>query len=399
MPTELNPEEPTRGKDTRMARSKRQYGSGALLKRGKGWAIRWREYVFAPDGRKTRVLRYENLGDVTKTEAGRTLALRVAQTGPPRFQRPQIKFATLANEWQAQVVPMYKHSTQKNHTHILTKHLVPRFGDVLLDELSRQHVQAYVADLVRGGYAPKTIDHIHDVLSAVLRTAVKWGHLTDNPARNVDLPALKTVRPKWVLSEAQAAALLSRLAPLPKTMVGLALLTGLRRGELFALRWQDLSESDTTLSVREAVYEGRFDTPKTAAGQRRVPLSPAAQGLIAVWRGRAKRQASGDLVFSTWSGRPISPNNVLRSVFAACDDLKLPRTTWLTFRRTYASWAHNLGMPAKVIAQLMGHAKVDTTLNVYAQVLDGSVREAADRVGGNLITIDHTASAVATTTH
>jgi integrase len=79
--------------------------------------------------------------------------------------------------------------------------------------------------------------------------------------------------------------------------------------------------------------------------------------------------------------------------------MELPRTTWLTFRRTYASWAHNLGMPAKVIAQLMGHAKVDTTLNVYAQVLDGSVRAAADRVGQKLITIDHTASEVAARTH
>jgi hypothetical protein len=60
----------------------------------------------------------------------------------------------------------------------LTKHLVPRFGDVALTDLSRQHVQAYVAQLVRESYAPKTIDHIHDVLSAVLRTGVKWGHLS-----------------------------------------------------------------------------------------------------------------------------------------------------------------------------------------------------------------------------
>ena len=100
------------------------------------------------------------------------------------------------------------------------------------------------------------------------------------------------------------------------------------------------------------------------------------------------------------SGKPISPNNVLRSaVFPVCEKLGLPRTTWLTFRRTYASWAHDLGMPAKVIAQLMGHAKVDTTLNVYAQVLDDSVRDAAERVGSKLITIDHTASKVAATTH
>jgi len=89
---------------------------------------------------------------------------------------------------------MYKHSTQKNHRHILEKHLLPHFGDEVITEVTRQRVQAYVARLAQTGYAPKSIDHIHDVLSAVLRTAVKWGHLQDNPARDVDLPALKTVR-------------------------------------------------------------------------------------------------------------------------------------------------------------------------------------------------------------
>jgi integrase len=383
-----------------MARPKRQYGSGALLKRRKGWAIRWRENEIAPDGRKTAVLRYENLGDVSKTEAVRTLRLRVAQAGSPRLQRPRVTFATFANDWQVQVVPMYKHSTQKNHVHILAKHLLPRFRDTPLTEVSRQHVQAYVAQLVRDGYAPRTIDHIHDVLSAVLRTAVKWGHLTENPALNVDLPALKTVRPKWVLTESQTSALLEKLPPLAKTMVGLALLTGLRRGELFALRWKDVGDGDTILSVHEAVYEGRFDTPKTEAGKRRVPLSPPARALFSDWRSRARRSEPDDLVFATGSGKPISPNNVLRAaVFPACMGLGLPRATWLTFRRTYASWAHDLGMPGKVIAQLMGHAKVDTTLNVYAQVLDGSVRKAAERVGSRLITIDHNAREAATVTH
>jgi len=61
--------------------------------------------------------------------------------------------------------------------------------------------------------------------------------------------------------------------------------------------------------------------------------------------------------------------------------------TWLTLRRTYSSWAHDKGVPGKVIAQLMGHAKVDTTMNVYTQVLDGAARSAADRVGSELFRI------------
>jgi len=62
-----------------------------------------------------------------------------------------------------------------------------------------------VAHLIQQGYAPKSIDHVHDVLSAVLRTAVKWGDIAENPARGVDLPKLKTVRPKWALTPPQAA--------------------------------------------------------------------------------------------------------------------------------------------------------------------------------------------------
>ena len=98
------------------------------------------------------------------------------------------------------------------------------------------------------------------------------------------------------------------------------------------------------------------------------------------------------LVFSTSLGTSISPNNVLRRhVFRACTRLGLPRATWLTFRRTYASWSHDKGVPGKVVAQLMGHANVDTTLDVYTQVLDGSVREAVERVGNRLNEIERSA--------
>ena len=159
---------------------------------------------------------------------------------------------------------------------------------------------------------------------------------------------------------------------------------------MFALRWRDLDEQDRTLAVREAVYEGRFDTPKTQAGIRQIPLSDAALKLAADWRARIKEIDPDALVFSTWSGKSISPNNVLRrQVFPACDALGLKRVTWLTLRRTYSSWAHEKGVPGKVVAQLMGHAKVDTTLNVYTQVIDGALRTAVDKVGSELFTIVH----------
>jgi integrase len=183
-------------------------------------------------------------------------------------------------------------------------------------------------------------------------------------------------------------------------MVGLAVLTGLRRGELFALRWRNIDEEAKVLTVREAVYDGTFDTPKTEAGSRQLPLSDSALRLIGEWKQRMETTMPDALVFSTRAGKPISPNNVLRrSIFPACEVLGIPRATWLTFRRTYSSWSHDKGVPGKVVAQLMGHANVDTTLNVYTQVLDGSLRAAVEKIGDELFTIVHQPEGADSLTH
>jgi integrase len=106
----------------------------------------------------------------------------------------------------------------------------------------------------------------------------------------------------------------------------------------FALRWKSVSLAEGHLTVDEAVYEGAFGMPKTTAGVRRVPLSEPTVRLLAEWQAQAQNTEADALVFATWSGKPLSPNNVLRRwVFPACATLKLPNATWLTFRRTYAS--------------------------------------------------------------
>ena len=121
-------------------------------------------------------------------------------------------------------------------------------------------------------------------------------------------------------------------------MVGLAILSGLRRGELFALRWRDIDEQARLLTVREAVYDGVFSTPKTEAGARRIPLSDTALTLIAEWKAHVEDAKPDALVFSTSAGTTILPNNVVRRyIFPACKKLGLPLSTWLTFRRTYSS--------------------------------------------------------------
>src|SRR5437667_11272690 len=141
------------------------------------------------------------------------------------------------------------------------------------------------------------------------------------------MPRLKTIRPKWALTIDQATALTGQLPwLLPRTLVGLALLTGLRRGELFALRWWDIDEPNRSMQVRAAVYEGVFDDPKTMASLRTIPLPEAALRLLAAWKARARPTAAQELIFSTVSGKPISPNNVLRRwVWPACEAAEVRR--------------------------------------------------------------------------
>jgi len=101
-------------------------------------------------------------------------------------------------------------------------------------------------------------------------------------------------------------------------------------------------------AARQALYDGVFDTPKTEASARQIPLSDAACLLVAQWRARTQQVHPESLVFSTRSGTPLAPNNVLRRhIGPACKTVGLRRATWLTFRRTYSSWSHEQGCPAR----------------------------------------------------
>jgi hypothetical protein len=140
--------------------------------------IRWRELEIGPNGKPRRRKCYEQLGNIPRGEAAEILRGKVAAGDSKRPQRSRVTFQTLGAQWERDVLPTkYKHSTQKNHRHIMQKHLLPRFGELAMCEVTTPVIQAYVTHLIQEeGYSLKWIDHILDVLSAVLRSGVKWGH-------------------------------------------------------------------------------------------------------------------------------------------------------------------------------------------------------------------------------
>ena len=172
-------------------------------------------------------------------------------------------------------------------------------------------------------------------------------------------------------------ALLARLSEPVSVLVTVAALTGLRVGELLALRWQVIDVRAGTLKVQESVSGGQFQTPKTEKGIRTIPLGPFACDILRRHRGRTLETQPTDLVFTSPTGRLYSASNLLRKVIQpAARSAGLGRITWHQLRHVHSSLLHNLGVPAKITQQQLGHASVATTLNIYTHVVQDTHRQA-----------------------
>jgi integrase len=171
-----------------------------------------------------------------------------------------------------------------------------------------------------------------------------------------------------------------------RSMVFVAVLTALRRGELFALRWGAVDLNKGVLEVRESVYKGQFSTPKTHSSVRRIPLSSPVVELLRNRKSQAAKAGPENLVFSTRKGTPLEPENILKRVIhPACDRLGMPHIGWHTFRHTHATLLNELGESLKTAQAILGHSDIATTLQVYTHAVPESVSHAEERLAQKLM--------------
>jgi integrase len=175
--------------------------------------------------------------------------------------------------------------------------------------------------------------------------------------------------------------LLDRLGEPHHTMVQLIAATGLRIGELLALRWSAVDLGGGTLTVRESVYEGKFQPPKTQKALRTIPLGPQGIAMLTALQERATRREQRDLVFSNVRGEPLRESKLLTRVLQpAAERAGLGRVTWHQFRHIHASLLNDLRVPVKIAQEQLGHGSVATTLGIYTHVVDESHRAAVTAV-------------------
>ena len=264
----------------KVSMARRRYQTGCLFIRGKKrkvWVARWREDVIRPDGTLGRVMRSEVLGPVSEIrsqrEARQLLQSRIAPINQGRH-RPQSTMtfgAFVEEQFQTAVMPTLKFSTKRSYASLLKKHVFPRFKSQRLCDFTRPEIQRFILEKLQKGYAWEMGKRIQNLLSKVLATAVEWGYLTENPAHAIKLPERTLKHPHIPLSAEEVQMLLAALNEPERTFTLVAVLTGLRLGELLALRWGRIDLASSILHVEESCYLGRFGTPKTRSSRRAVP--------------------------------------------------------------------------------------------------------------------------------
>lgn len=279
--------------------------------------------------------------------------------------------------WAGEPRPRANPRSRRNQDAILARHAAPHLGAVPLRRLSETHVAAWHRTLRAVGLAPATVRRAHTTLASALDGAVGRGLLAANPCRAVGPPALAAhARRTWTAAEAArflAAVKDDPLAALWTLAVG----TGLRRGELVGLRWEDVDLGRATLAVRRSIGwglagEGLIETPpKTAAGRRPVALPPSCVAALAALPHR------DGWVFPAAAGGPLDPNLVgvrWKRLVAA---LGLPPIRLHDLRHTHATLLLAAGVHPRVVQERLGHADVGTTLRVYSHVGEGLQAAAA----------------------
>jgi integrase len=369
--------------------ARRRYQKPAPRRRGEQWQIFVREDE-TENGQRTRRVKRITLGPATLPKAD---AERLRDDYLAGINHPNIGiggaclFRDFAKTYERDVLPTLASTTRERTKSVLKNHLNPAFGDLMLRELSLEPVQTFFSRLQQGKLSAESVDKIRDVLSSVLRTAVEYGRLLQNPAEKVRLKKRRIMARKPFLRIPEFYRLLDAMAEPYASMVYVAVFTALRVSELAGLRWRNIHA--TSISIEERYSRGDFDQPKSEASRTTIPVDAHVLERIerlkslevVVRAGRAERRykvvkQSGpdDLVFqSVAKGAPMRDNNILsRHIKPAARKVNLGWVNWQVLRRSCATWLQQAGVDVKDAQGLMRHSRASTTQDVYQQLVPES---------------------------
>lgn len=393
----------------------RANGDGTVYQRKDG---RWEAagYVLAPGNTRKRVRVY----GATRRDAMTKLTEKIAASnrGLPIAAADSTVNAYLAYWLDGVAVHHLRENTHTRYAAAIRLHLNPGLGVKKLARLTTRDVRTFLdglrttcqccaqeRDSVRRSccaigqccgkrLSPLTVTYVHAVLKSALEHAVREDELPRNVARNVKTT---TPRPRRFqpLTTAEARRLLhaangDRL----RALYEVALRTGLRKGELLGLHWEDLALDDGTATIHRSLQRTRSQgltvlNTKTLASERRIALPTECINSLKIHQERQQeeRQAAGTswtdngLVFTTTKGKPLDPTNLTRCFRRLLHDAELRTIRFYDLRHSTATLLLEQGVDLVVIKELLGHAHIGVTASVYAHVRLRLQRQAIDTLG------------------
>ncbi len=335
----------------------------------------------------------------TKSECSAKLnALKASLQGPrePKQEKPKadMTFGAWLDHWyQRECKPKIRPKTQADYENRIYQHFIPELGAIPLAKLTAADLQQFYNRLKEGGrllrveqYGPGLSDRMvkscHVTCRMALDQVVAQGLILKNPALSCKAPVTRPKEMQVLTGEEIQRLLIQAKEDGCFELLLLELTTGLRRGEILALRWDDLDFRTGTLRVERQVQriQGKLavSQPKTRASCRSILLPAPVLEILAQYR----QSVSSHWMFPSpkKEDAPLDPAAVRKKLSAVLKRAGCPAARFHDLRHTFATSALEHGMDVKTLSTVIGHVSSATTLNVYAHVTDEMRQKAADKI-------------------
>lgn len=368
--------------------ARRRYQRGGLRLVGGRWKLEWREDVVLPSGSVARRRRAETLGTIeelpTERMARRAADAVLARAGINALDYKPGRVATFgdfAELWERDVLALQKPSAQPPERSRLNKHLLPVLDRMPMLNINQQLIQGLIRRWTDEGMSVKSIRNLLTTLHGMLEVAKEWGYMTGGFKNTVKLPA-RRLRPRGRRYRVDEAKAIIAAAPFPWNYMLLTdALTGIRRGELLGLRWQDIDFENEVIRIEQSVWAGELQTTKSEESDRTVPL-PSALGVALRQYRKQWTPNPLDLLWANEDGNPIDADNLRNRVIRPLLDQAgiVGRAGFHAFRHLHGTLLVSVGANPKVAQAQLGHAQPSTTMELYVDVVSDDHRKAVEKV-------------------
>jgi integrase len=268
-------------------------------------------------------------------------------------------------------------STRRSYLSTFNRWIKPRWGDYLLDDVKTVAVESWLRPLP---LAPKSKTHIRNLMHLLYQNARRWEYVDRNPIELVRQSSRRLRIPR-VLTAGEIRQLLAELSEPYHSMVLVAACLGLRVSEIIGLQWGDFDWDKMTVLVQRAVVQCQVGETKTEGSCRPLPVHPDLAACLQDLHSHSSYGNAGDWVFANDAGRPRWQETILkRQLKPAAMRAGIGKIGWHTFRHTYSTMLRSAGTDIKVQQELLRHANIQTTMNIYTQAVSDQKRAANSKV-------------------